>query len=98
MIEVTNVWDLTCNFCILILETLSHMTGLSYGFINIMIFVILGPLATLLFMSSALTLFINVKKRNTQKLIATLLFVAGIIAVLLIVIPIFIAFLEIPWY
>lgn len=72
------------------------MTGLSYGFLNIILFVILGPLATLLFMSSALTLFIDVKKRNTQKLIAKLLFAAGILVILLIAIPIFIAALELP--
>lgn len=96
MIEVTNEWDLICNLCILILENLSHMTGLSYGFLNIILFVILGPLATLLFMSSAFTLFINVKKKNIQKLIAKLLFTAGILVILLIVIPIFIAALELP--
>lgn len=96
MIKVVDGWDIIFNLCILILENLSHMTGLSYGFLNITLFVILGPLATLLFMSSALTLFINVKKRNTQKVIAELLFVTGILVILLIAIPIFIATLELP--
>lgn len=97
MIEVVNNWDIVCNLCILILENLSHMTGLSYGFLNIVLFVIMGPLATLLFMSSAITLFIKTQKRKLQKVIAGVLFTLGVLMVLAIIIPIIIATLELPF-
>lgn len=94
--KVTDTWDILCNFCILILENLSHMTGLSYGFLNILLFVILGPLATLLFMTSALTLLVNTKIKKSQRIFATILFIMGLLVILMIAIPIIIAFLECP--
>ena len=65
MIEVTNFWDALCNICIVLLEHLSHESGLSYGELNILIFCVLGPLATSFYFISSLTaLFIkNFKKR-----------------------------------
>ena len=96
MIKVTDIWDMLCNMCILILENLSHMTGLSYGFLNIMLFVILGPLATLLFMTSALTLLVNTEIRKSQRIFATVLFTMGLLVMLMITIPIIIAFLACP--
>ena len=84
MIEVTNIWDELCNLCILILEDSSHVTGLSYGFLNIMLFVILGPSATLLFMTSAFTLLVNTEKRKSQRIFATILFIMGLLVMLMI--------------
>lgn len=55
MIELTNVWDILCNWnilcniCILTMEQLSRMMGVSYGFLNILLFVVLGPMSTLFF-------------------------------------------------
>lgn len=97
MIEVTNQWDIICNLCILILENLSHMTGLSYGFLNIILFVILSPVAILSFMSSATILFMNKNRAENQILVAKLLFVIGIFTVLSIIVPIIIAFLNLPF-
>lgn len=96
MIEVTNTWDMLCNLCILILEDLSHATGLSYGFLNIMLFVILGPSATLLFMTSALTLLVNTKVRKSQRIFAAILFAMGLLVMLMIAVPIIYVFLQYP--
>ena len=96
MIEVTNIWDMLCNMCILTLENLSHATGLSYGFLNIMLFVILGPSATLLFMTSALTLLVNAEIRKSQRIFATILFAMGLLVMLMIAIPIIYVFLQYP--
>lgn len=98
MIEIVNNWDIVCNICILILENLSHMTGLSYGFLNIMLFVIMGPLATLLFMSSAITLFVKTQNIRRQRVIAGVLFILGLLIILGIVVPIIIAALNLPSY
>lgn len=54
MIQVTNIWDVLCNFCILIMEHMCHMTGLSYGLLNILLFVVLGPSVSVLFFGAAL--------------------------------------------
>ncbi|MDE6721670.1 MAG: hypothetical protein K2J84_05940 [Bacteroidaceae bacterium] len=94
MIEVTNIWDELCNMCILILEGLSHVTGLSYGFLNIMLFVILGPSATLLFMTSALTLLVNAEIRKSQRIFATILFAMGLLVVLMIALLVIRGFLA----
>lgn len=94
MIEVTNDWDMLCNICILILEGLSHVTGLSYGFLNIMLFVILGPSATLLFMTSAFTLLAGIGTRKSQRIFAAILFVMGLLVILVIAILVILGFLA----
>ena len=66
MVEVTNIYNYLCNVCINIMTYLSHETGMSYGLINILLFVILGPLSTLFFMGSTLTATF-VKNANTKK-------------------------------
>jgi hypothetical protein len=95
MIVETNGWDMLCNLCIILMEYLSHLTGLSYGFVNIMLFVVLGPLSTLSFMGSTLAHLIieNRKKRET---ITCILFTCGVIAMLMVVVPIIYAFLTCP--
>lgn len=93
MVEVTNSWDILCNICILILENLAHMTGLSYGFINIVLFVILEPLAILSFMFSAVMSFINTK-HNVLKVLAKILFAIGTVIILVIMISIIMATLS----
>jgi hypothetical protein len=50
MIEITNIWDQLCNICIVIMKALSRETGMSYGLINILLFVKLGPISTICFM------------------------------------------------
>lgn len=86
MVHVVNHWDILCNQCILILENLSHLTGLSYGLINILFFCILGPLSTVCFMGSTATAMfgkVKVIKRHLTLTFAVL----GIICILAIIIP-----------
>lgn len=86
MVHVTNYWDVLCNECILILENLCHLTGLSYGLINVLFFCILGPLSTLFFMGSTMSAMIG--KTKKIKIHLTLILVcAGSICVLAIIIP-----------
>jgi hypothetical protein len=51
---ITDSAELLCNLCIEAMKFLSQETGMSYGLINILLFVILGPLSTLFFMASTL--------------------------------------------
>lgn len=83
MIVVTNFWDYLCNVCIAIMEGLSRETGMSYGLINILFFVILGPLSTLCFMvSTAVQLWV---KKQPIKNILTWIFIAiGLISIFIV--------------
>lgn len=86
MVHVVNFWDVLCNQCILILENLCHLTGLSYGLINVLFFCILGPLSTLCFMgSTASAMFGKTKRIKTDLTIS--LSIIGLLCVLLIIIP-----------
>lgn len=51
-----------CNWCIAAMEYFSAISGISYSAINIILFVILGPLSTLLFMIAWVLAFNNKKK------------------------------------
>lgn len=93
MVEVTNSWDSLCNMCIGVMEHLSYITGMSYGLINILLFVILGPLSTLIFMASSIIAKI---KGNYSKQFSVALDIVGIIIVLSVLIPIFYAFMTMP--
>lgn len=79
-----------CDMCIDLMTILSYLTGVSYGFIN-MLFVVLGTLAILSFMGSILAYFKieNIKKRNT---ITCILFTCGVIAMLMVIVPIIYTF------
>lgn len=86
MVHVVNYWDVLCNQCILILENLSHLTGLSYGLINVLFFCILGPLSTLCFMGSTATALFGKSKRIKTTL--TLGFsIVGLLCIFSILIP-----------
>jgi hypothetical protein len=95
MIIETSVWDVLCNICILVMEHLSHLTGLSYGFINIIIFVVLEPLAILSFMGSTLAL-LRIEDRKKRETTTRIFFTCGVIAILMIIIPIMYAFITCP--
>ena len=63
MIEVTNYGDSECNYCIMLMEHPSQGTGFSYGLINVLLFIVIGPVSTVSFMCSTLSLaFIKNKK------------------------------------
>lgn len=93
MIEVTNFWDSLCNLCIYATDYLSHVSGVSHGLINVLLFVFLGPLSTMTFMVSSVIAKTKVKY---SKRISIVLDIKGIIIVLSILIPIGYAFLTMP--
>lgn len=86
MVHVVNYWDVLCNQCILILENLSHLTGLSYGLINVLFFCILGPLSTLCFMGSTATALFGKSMRIRKNLTLTLSIV-GLLSIFAILFP-----------
>ncbi len=53
MNEIMIYGDYLCNLCINIMEKMSNMSGISYGTINILLFVILGPISTFIFMTNS---------------------------------------------
>lgn len=72
--NVTNSFDQLCNFCIEFLEGLSKELGVSYGELNVWLFVIIQPAAILIFMTATVVLSIMLYKKNcpnkTTKFIA----------------------------
>lgn len=86
MVNVTNYWDVLCNQCILLLENLCHLTGLSYGFINVLFFCILGPLGTICFMGSTATAVYG-KSNAVRKNLTLTFFLIGILCVVAILLP-----------
>ncbi len=96
MIEVTNIWDYLCNVCITIMEGLSRETGMSYGLINILFFVILGPLATFCFaLSTAIQLWL--KKQPVKNILTWTFVTIGLISVITIGGLIFYGFVFVPY-
>ncbi len=90
MTEIMIYGDYLCNVCINIMEEMSRMSGISYGTINILLFVIFGPLSTLIFMINS---FIQLIFKDKFKVINIILWVIGILLVLAIILPIFYVFI-----
>ena len=86
MVHVVNYWDVLCNQCILILENLSYLTGMSYGLINVLFFCFLGPISTLCFMGSTATALFGKSKRIRKNLTLTLSIV-GLLSIFAILFP-----------
>lgn len=86
MVHVTNYGDVLCNYCIAIMENMSDLTGLSYGLINILLFVALGSISTVCFIGSTATAMYGktkfVKIKQTR-----ILSILGILAIFSILIP-----------
>lgn len=67
MIEnITNNYDSACNFCIQLLEELSKTYGISYGELNIWLFVIIQPALILLFLTTTIILTVRLYRRNRE--------------------------------
>lgn len=86
MVHVTNYGDVLCNYCIAIMENMSALTGLSYGLINVLLFVVLGPLSTLCFMGATAAAMYGKTKFVREKL-TWILSILGILTILAILIP-----------
>ena len=89
-----NGWgDSVCDFCIQVMRHMSHIFGLSYGLINVLLFVVLGPLSTLTFMASSV---IAKTKGKYSRKISISLDIAGVAIILLVLIPISYAVFTMP--
>lgn len=68
-----------CNFCINAMKYGCTVLGISYGLLNILLFVIIQPLCILLFAVAAM-MYMNFKKseNKTKRVIAHCLFGAGV--------------------
>lgn len=67
MIEnITNNYDSACNFCIQLLEELSKTYGVSYGELNVWLFVIIQPALILLFLTTTIVLTVRLYRRNRE--------------------------------
>ena len=95
MIEQTNLWDCFCNLCISIMENLSHQTGMSYGLINVLLFVILGPFSTVALTASSLLFAIGAPGKY-RKIFAWSLFGIGVACMLTIFFLAAYGFLTMP--
>lgn len=87
-----------CDVCINIIQAVSNASGLSYGLINILFFVILQPLAILSFMVST---FMYVIYYNTEKCIyknlSIIFIMLGFICIFTVLFPILYTIIFIPW-
>lgn len=87
-----------CDVCINIMQAASDASGLSYGLINILFFVILQPLAILSFMIST---FMYMAYYNTEKCIyktlSRIFVILGFICIFAVLFPILYTIIFIPW-
>ena len=88
-----------CDVCINIMQAASDASGLSYGLINILFFVILQPLAILSFMIST---FMYIAYYNTEKCIyktlSRIFVILGFICIFAVLFPILYTIIFIPWW
>lgn len=80
--HTTDFWDEICNGCIAILENACHATGMSYGMLNILIFVVLGPIASLSFAISTVAAYRRQKKTMVAFVILGVLCIFAIICLI----------------
>lgn len=84
IINITNNFDSVCNYCIDLLEEVSSTVGMSYGELNVWLFVIIQPALIILFITTTVTLAILLyrKIRSTIALVAVILLVLAYAVVL----------------
>ncbi len=93
MVYWNETGDILCQICIDIMKHMTHLYGISYGLINVLLFIILGPLSTCVFMISS---FLAKRGDKTSRKISVILDVIGVIIILLVLIPIFHAVITFP--
>ncbi|WP_148363910.1 hypothetical protein [Bacteroides sp.] len=89
--NVTNSFDKLCNNCIDVLEGLSKDIGMSYGELNVWLFVIIQPALILIFFTTTVILTIRLYRKNKDfkrgnlitASISTIVIIAFVIAMLL---------------
>lgn len=97
MNTINYLGDQFCDICIYVMQYLSEVTGISYGLINILFFIILQPLAIFCFFISTLCAFLYHNTNNRlYKIIGTIFISIGLLSVLLVLIPVIYGFLTMP--
>ncbi len=69
------------------MENMSDLTGLSYGLINVLLFVVLGPISTLCFMGATATALFG-KSKFVRTTLTCILSAIGFLVILAILIPV----------
>ncbi len=87
-----------CDVCINIMQAMSAVSSISYGLINILLFVILQPLAILFFMLSTICsiMYCNTNKK-IYKTLTAIFIILGFICIFAVILPIIYTILFIPW-
>lgn len=80
--------DTICNYCITILENLSDTLGISYGTLNVVLFVIIQPLLIMIFMGT--TIFCCVRKTDIKT--KRYMFLSTIVICMICVVFVFVLF------
>lgn len=87
VLEIHNSYDVICNWCIHLMYQMADIFGTTYGFVNVMLFIILEPLAIVLFWFSA-TLFYSKKRGVVRNKVGKFTYIAGILSVIAVILPI----------
>lgn len=88
MNEINVIGTELCAFCIAVMRLMEDWTDLSYGLINVLLFVILGPLSTITGLIAAFAANTN------HKTISKVFIGITIFIILLVIIPIGITLIE----
>lgn len=67
-----------CNWCIAAMEYFSMISGISYSAVNIILFVVLGPLSTLLFIIAWISAL------NDKRKVSYIFAIVGLLIVLIV--------------
>lgn len=80
--DIQCLLDGLCDYCIRWMRYASDVSGISYGTLNVLLFIILGPLSTLFAMISAIIGLGKLKKYRYVRVIQRLAFVASVVIVI----------------
>lgn len=82
-----------CDRCIDLMEAFSRASGISYGLLNVLLFVVIGPLSTLSLMTSTIFGIINAN-RFRKTMIA--FFIVGVTLLAMLILPLLFTFAFLP--
>lgn len=80
---ITNFGDEFCNLCIELMQVMAELTGFTYNTINVMLFVIIGPLISLTFAASAIFSWLKWKRLSHLCFISAIFYILIVIALIL---------------
>lgn len=78
-----------CGVCITVMERMSEISGLSYGLINVLFFIVLQPLSIFSFFMSIVSAWLYCKtRRKFFKYLALACVIIGTLAILAVLVPV----------